>query len=172
VAPVDPAARPPGGSGGRGGDPPPPLPPLPAVWRPRRGRAVAATAALVVAAGGCLLAALVPGPWHLGDRLAIVALALVVSAVLLLLARPVLRADDRGLTVVNLLTGRRLDWSEVLRVGLGRDDSWAALDLADGTSYPVMALQASDGERTRRAVAEVAALVAARGEAPECPGRP
>jgi Bacterial PH domain len=146
-------------------------PRLPAAWRPRRARAVALPAAVAVLAGACLLGAVLPAGWSIADRVGIALLAIAVDAVLLTLARPSLRADEDGVTVVNLLTRRRLAWSEVVQVGLSRHDSWAILDLADGTSLPVMALQSSDGLRTRRAVADLAALIAARGEAPERGGR-
>ncbi|WP_141961417.1 hypothetical protein [Actinoallomurus bryophytorum] len=44
---------------------------------------------------------------------------------------------------------------------------WPTLDLADGSVVPAMGIQASDGDRARRAVAELAAMVRARGEAAE-----
>ncbi|MFL6137114.1 MAG: PH domain-containing protein [Frankiaceae bacterium] len=142
-------------------------PRLPTVWRPHRARAVVLPAAGLVLAGACLLAAALPAAWSITDRVGIALIGVAVDAVLLLLARPSLSADDEGLTVVNLVNRRRLAWSEVVRVGLSRHDSWAVLDLADGTSLPVMALQSSDGPRTRLAVVELAALIAARGEVPE-----
>lgn len=141
-------------------------PPLPRVWRPLRVRVVALPAAALTETGGCLLAALLPHEWRVGDRIGVALLGTLVTAVLLMMARPAARADADGLTVVNLVKRRRLAWSEVLRVGLGRDDSWVMLDLADGTTLPAMAIQAADGERARRAAAELAALVHAYGEAP------
>jgi len=36
---------------------------------------------------------------------------------------------------------------------------WAVLDLADGTTCPVMAIQGSDGGRAKAAVREVRALL-------------
>ena len=37
---------------------------------------------------------------------------------------------------------------------------WATLDLADGTTCPVMGIQGSDGDRARAAVRQVRALLA------------
>ena len=38
---------------------------------------------------------------------------------------------------------------------------WATLDLADGTTVPVMGIQGSDGQRARRAVRDLRTLVEA-----------
>ena len=139
------------------------------MWRPRRVRAVALPTALAMETGACLLAALLPGGWRLADRLGVAALGTILTVLLLLMARPAVRADEHGVTVVNILASRRLAWSEVIAVGLGRDDPWASADLADGTTFAVMAFQAADGDRARRGVAEMGALVRARGEAPGGP---
>ena len=53
---------------------------------------------------------------------------------------------------INLLRTRFLEWPEVVRVGFRRGDPWVLLDLADGETQPVMAIQANDGERAVQAV--------------------
>jgi hypothetical protein len=128
-------------------------------------RVVALPAAVLTETGGCLLAALLPAEWALGDRVGVALIGTAVTAVLLMMARPAVVADESGVTVVNLLARRRLAWSEVVQVGLGRDDPWVTLDLADGTTMSAMALQAADGDRARRGAAELARLVRAYGEA-------
>lgn len=146
---------------------PPPLPPpLPRRWRPLRARLVTIPFAVAVAAADCLVAALLPPPWTVGDRVGLSVLGVLIASVLLLLARPLLSADERGLVVRNLLSTRRLAWAEVISIGVGRDDSWAFIDVTDGSALPVMALQVVDARRTKRALDEVRALLAARESGP------
>jgi hypothetical protein len=114
----------------------------------------------VVLVGGGLLAGTLHGSQvHLADRIGIALLAVPIAAVLLILARPRLSADDEGLTVVNLVRSRRLTWPEVVAVGMAETQSWASLDLADGTALPVLALQTADRARFQRGVGELRALI-------------
>jgi hypothetical protein len=138
-----------------------------ATWRPRRARIVPYVLAVVVVAGMAVLAVAMPPPWALGDRLGLVAIALMVAGVLHLLARSRVTADDRGLTVVNGLRRHEYEWAEVLGVSMPESAPWPTLDLADGSTLVAMGIQSSDGERARRAVAELGALIHERGEASE-----
>jgi hypothetical protein len=136
---------------------------LPHIWRPFFGRLLGLGMTVLVVAGAILLAVSMDGPnVHTADRIGIAVLCLPVAAVLLMLARPRLIADVDGLTVVNLIHTRRVSWPEVVAVGLAETQSWASLDLADGTALPVLALQTADGTRYRRAVSELRALVDVR----------
>jgi transporter family-2 protein len=136
------------------------VPGLPRTWRPLFGRVIGLVMAAVVVAGAVLLAVAIHGPdVHLFDRVGIAVLGVPVAAVLLMLARPRLVADSDGLTVVNLVRTRHVAWAEVVGVDLAETQSWASLDLADGTALPVLALQTADGARYRRAVTELRALV-------------
>jgi len=74
-----------------------------------------------------------------------------------------------GLTVVNWARRRRLDWAEIVGVRLAPGDPWLQLDVSDGTTVPVMAVQAADGPRGREMALEVAATVAANSPSPERP---
>ncbi|WP_055557917.1 PH domain-containing protein [Streptomyces sp. NBRC 110028] len=134
-------------------------PALPVTFRPTRTRVILLTigAALVVAltAVGLLLENLSPG-----EQLSFVVTGLLFFAGLALFSRPKVVADEAGVTVVNLITTRRLEWAEVLRVNLRPGDAWVYLDLADGTSLPAMGIQvgmakaqAIDDARTLRALA-------------------
>jgi hypothetical protein len=114
-----------------------------------------------------VLAVVMPPPWALADRLGLVAIALMVAGVLHLLARSRVTVDDRGLTVVNGLRRHEYEWAEVLAVSMPEGAPWPTLDLADGSTLAAMGIQSSDGERARRAVAELAALIHERGEASE-----
>lgn len=144
-----------------------PLPALPVVWRPRRTRLVAYTMAGVVVAGAVLLAALLPEPFQLPDRIGVVCFALFVAWVLHLLGRCRVVADEHGLTAINGLRVHRLEWAEVLDAQLVLGEPWARLDLADGSSIAVMGIQGSEKVRAYRAIGELRALIRRYGEAPE-----
>lgn len=78
--------------------------------------------------------------------------AALLAGVLFLLARPKIVADEAGVTVVNIVSRRRLDWAEILQVNLRSGDPWVFLDLSDGTSLPALGIQ--PGIARRRAVAD------------------
>ncbi|MFB9837497.1 PH domain-containing protein [Actinoallomurus acaciae] len=136
-----------------------------ATWRPRRARVIPYVLAVVVVAGMVALAVGMPSNWALGDRIGLVVIGLIVAGILHILARSRVIADDRGVTVVNGLRTHEYDWAEVLGVSMPEGAPWPTLDLADGSTLPAMGIQASDGDRARYAVAELAALVHERGEA-------
>jgi hypothetical protein len=134
-------------------------------WRPRRARIIPYVLAVVVVAGMVVLAVAMPVTWHLGDRIGLVVIGLLIAGVLHMLARSRITADDRGVTVVNGLRTHEYEWAEVLAVSMPEGAPWPTLDLADGSTLAAMGIQASDGDRARLAVAELAALVKERGEA-------
>ncbi|GAA2593906.1 MULTISPECIES: PH domain-containing protein [Streptomyces] len=131
------------------------LPTLPVTFRPGSTRAVLLTAAvailIVITAVAMLLKQLSPA-----ERLSFVLTALLLDAVLLLLARPKVVADESGVTVVNLTNKRRLEWAEILQVTLRPGDPWVFLNLSDGTSLPVLGIQ--PGIARQRAIADARAL--------------
>lgn len=142
-------------------------PALPATWRPRRGRVVPlvlAAAVLVVSIG---LAVFLPPPARPSDRAGFALLGLLVAGGLRQLARCQLAADEQGLTVVNILRTRELEWAELIDVTMVVGDPWPTLDLADGTSLAAMGIQASDGARARLALAQLQALLHERSEGTE-----
>jgi hypothetical protein len=141
--------------------------PLPVTWRPLRSRLIAYTLASMIVLGMIVLAIVVAPPFSLGDRLGLVVFGLGIAALLHVLARSRVVADEQGLTVVNPLRTHRYDWAEVLRITMVQGDPWPTLDLADGTSVGAMGIQGSEGERARRAITELQALLRERGEAPE-----
>jgi hypothetical protein len=136
-----------------------------ATWRPRRARVIPYVLAVVVVAGMVALAVGMPSNWALGDRIGLVVIGLIVAGILHILARSRVIADDRGVTVVNGLRTHEYEWAEILGVSMPEGAPWPTLDLADGSTLPAMGIQASDGDRARYAVAELAALVHERGEA-------
>lgn len=150
------------------------------VWRPVRARRVALALAALVAVATVLLAIALPrggvGDFSVIDRFGVVVVGAALAAALGLFARSRAEAYPDGLIVVNLLRSRRLTWAEVVGVSLGPDASWAMLDLSDGETLALMALQSADGDRARGGVAELRALLAAHEvdptRAPGAPGAP
>ncbi|MEW9527982.1 PH domain-containing protein [Microbispora sp. NPDC049125] len=142
-------------------------PPLPVTWRPRRARVIAYGLAGVMVAGSVLLAVIMPEQFKLPDRLALVVFGVLVAAILHLLGRLRVHADDRGLTVVNALRVHRFEWAEVLDVTMVEGDPWPKLDLANGLTLGVMGIQSTERERSRQALSELSALIRERGEAPD-----
>ena len=106
------------------------------------------------------------------DRVALTILGGAVAAALYFFGRCELRAGPTGLTVVNVLRTTQLDWAEVIDARMDPGEPWPTLDLADGTAVAAMGIQSTDGERAQRAVSELRALIAQRGEAPEPQRRP
>ncbi|MFD3951737.1 PH domain-containing protein [Streptomyces albidoflavus] len=138
----------------------PELPPLPVDFRPAKTRAVLLAAAVaifvVVSAVALLLDSLSPA-----EKTSFVFTAALLAGILVLLARPRVRADEDGVTVVNITRVRRLAWAEIVRVNLRTGDAWVFLDLSDGTSMPVLGIQPGNGRvaavrdaRLLRALAE------------------
>lgn len=81
------------------------------------------------------------------------------------LARCRLDLDESGLTVVNGYRTHRFEWGQVVAITLRPGNPWAVLDLSDGTSQPVMAIQGSDGPRAQAQVRQVRTVVEANAAA-------
>jgi hypothetical protein len=128
---------------------------------PVRLRRVAAVCAALVVLTFAVIAALLGGTRSEGvifgplDQVAMVALGLFIAGGLLLLARPAVTADLRGLHVRNILVSHDVPWEVVREVAFRDGSPWATLELADDDQLSLLAVQASDGDR---AVAAVRAL--------------
>ncbi|WP_340383256.1 PH domain-containing protein [Streptomyces sp. SS7] len=131
------------------------LPTLPVTFRPGRTRAVLLSAGvvifLVISGVAMLLEKLGPG-----ERLSFVVTGALIFSVLARLARVRVVADDSGVTVVNIASGRRLDWAEIIQVNLRPGDPWVFLNLTDGTSLPALGIQ--PGIDKQQAIADARAL--------------
>jgi hypothetical protein len=138
--------------------------PVPRTWRPFGAR-------LVGTVLGVLLLVLVVAVWiawgqevrstfSWSQRATIVGIGGLGFLGWFAIARSRVTADERGITVVNGYRRRVFEWSQVVAVNLRRGAPWAGLDLSDGTSTSMFAIQGSDGERAARAVRELRALVA------------
>jgi hypothetical protein len=137
---------------------------LPHTWRPRGVRIVGTVL-------GAMLLALVVTVWiawgddvratfTFGQRATLVAIGLLAFAVWFGLVRTSVTADEHGITVVNGYRQRAYEWSQLVAINLRRGAPWAGLDLSDGTSISMMAIQGSDGQRAIRAVQDLRRLVA------------
>ncbi|MEV6123572.1 PH domain-containing protein [Streptomyces sp. NPDC052077] len=149
----------------------PALPALPVTFQPGRTRAVLLGAAVAVLLTITAVAVLLPG-LSTGERLSFVVTALLLDWVLWVLARPKVVAEESGVTVVNLMSRRRLEWAEIVQVTLRAGDPWVFLNLSDGTSLPALGIQ--PGIARERALADaraLRALVESRSAADPGPSR-
>jgi Bacterial PH domain len=142
--------------------------------RPRFVRYVAWGAIVVIVLGGLLVLWQAPGTdgrgYEPADALG-TSVVLVAGCVFLWRQATVrARVDEHGVTVRNLLRVRTLEWTQVLAVRFGSGDPWVLLEISDGTTWPVMAVQRADGEYAVREARRLAALVVRHGEGQEQDG--
>jgi Bacterial PH domain len=139
---------------------------LPKTYRPFAARIVA------VVASGSLIAVIAVAwialPGHLKaqfdwfQRVTLLAVFGAGLSVLWGIARCRVVARDDGVTIVNMVTKRRYDWAELVEISLRGSAPWATVDLADGTTSNVMAIQGVDGDRALTSVRELAGVIAAK----------
>lgn len=148
---------------------------------PVRLRRVAVVIAALVTVTFVVIAVLLGGTrsegvsFSIGDQVAMVLLGLFVAGGVLLIARPSLVADQRGLRVRNILVSHDIPWEVVREVAFRDGSPWATLELADDDQLALLAVQASDGERSVAAVRALRTLHerhATAGEDPPSDGRP
>ncbi|GAA2478293.1 PH domain-containing protein [Terrabacter carboxydivorans] len=146
-----------------------------APFRPRRGRTVAlgvVWASLVVfGVIAVVMPTQVDGRWGIGDRLMFFGLGVAVALIAWRYASIVAVPSRAGLVVRNLVLTRTLAWPEIVGIQFGGGEPWVTLDLEDGDSVAVMAIQKADGAVSGREASRLAALIQAFGEARE-PDRP
>jgi hypothetical protein len=111
------------------------------------------------------------GRWGVGDRLMFFGLGVAVALVAWRYASIVAVPSRAGIVVRNLMLTRTLTWPEVVGIQFGGGEPWVTLDLEDGDSVAVMAIQKADGPVAGREASRLAALIQAFGEASE-PERP
>jgi hypothetical protein len=113
------------------------------------------------------LAFVIADTFKLVDRIGMVLFGVLVAAILAMVARARVTADDEGLTVVNPLRTHRYTWAEVVGLSYEPGAPWPYLDLADGTTKGVVGIQGSEKQAAWEAIAEIRRLIAERGEAQE-----
>jgi hypothetical protein len=140
-----------------------------AAFRPRRARVVALVVGVVAILFFGLVGAFVTGAGP-ADHIGIAGFGVAIAWLMWRYASVAAVPSESGLRVRNLMTTRTLDWAEVVGVHLLVGAPWVSLDLDDGDTLPVMAIQKADGERGRAEASRLSALVAAH-ESPEPPRR-
>jgi Bacterial PH domain len=136
-----------------------------AVFRPQRGRRVAAAMAvlsvLIFSGGALSLPQVDPlfGVWGVLDRLLLVGCGLAIATFLWRFASIRAVPSTRGLVIRNLLTTRTLDWAQIIRMQFGGGAPWVTVDLDDTDTVAVMAIQKADGAHGRAQAARLSALV-------------
>lgn len=136
---------------------------LHAVFRPVRGRLSAAllgvAQAVVLAYVAIALPGFGPEAAHWWDRIGILLVAAAIGIVLWRFARLAAIPADDALVVRNLSGDRRLEWAEIVTVRFGGGEPWVTLDLADGETLAVMAIQRADGADAVAEARRLATLV-------------
>lgn len=140
-----------------------PVPALPHTWRPlgvRLSGALFGGVLIIVSAAAWISLGPEIRSWFTTfQRITTLMLFACAFAAWYALVRSRVVAEQERLIVVNGFKRREFEWAEVLSANLGRGAPWATLDLADGTSVPVMGIQGSDGTRARTAIRQLRALV-------------
>lgn len=100
-------------------------------------------------------------PWTGLDVIWMNLLGVLFAAALLRVADIQARPSETGLVVKNMVRTRTFEWGQILGVAFSRegDDPWPLLDLADGTTCAVMAIQTADGPQAHDEVARLRMLI-------------
>lgn len=93
------------------------------------------------------------------QKATVIAMWLLIVLVAYGLGRCKVVARDDGLTVVNFFRRRQFSWAQVIAVRMPRGAPWATLDVSDGSTVPVLAIQSADGPRASRAVRELRSVI-------------
>lgn len=96
------------------------------------------------------------------QRGTVVAVGLLGFTVWFALVRSRVVAETERLVVVNGYRRREYEYAEIVAVHLPPGAPWVTLDLADGSTVAAMGIQGSDGDKARRAVRELRAVVDAK----------
>src|SRR5262245_27621975 len=86
------------------------------------------------------------GVFQTGDQFAMIGLGLLGALGILLMTRPRVWADARGIRIRNVLGGYDLPWEVVRSIRFTKGSPWASLELQDDDVVSVMAVQAADKE--------------------------
>jgi hypothetical protein len=148
----------------------PGLPPLPRTWRPLgpriMGIGVTVCLTVVVAVGWFTFDAETRAKFTTFQRGTLIAFGLLYLSLMFALLRSRAVAYADRLVVVNGYRRHEYEWPQIVAARLPPGAPWVTLDLADGETASVLGIQGSDGDRARRAVRELKALVAAASAAP------
>jgi hypothetical protein len=136
------------------------------VYRPLGARMVSAVSAGVLIALVAFLWLMLPervrGEFDWFQRGTLIAFFVAVLVVLYGIFRTRVDVSERGVSVTNGYRHYDFDWPEIVSISLTPHRPWALVDLADGSTRAVMALQTSDGPRATRSAQEIGAMISAR----------
>jgi hypothetical protein len=136
---------------------------LPHTWRPfgvrMAGIVFGSALAVVCVAAWISFPASVKADFTVLQRITTVFLILLFAAAEYGVMRSRAVATEAGLLVVNGYRQHRFEWAQVVAIHMPPGAPWAVLDLDDGETCSVMAIQGSDGARAKKAVRELRALL-------------
>lgn len=129
----------------------------PVVFRPHRATWMSSILAVALLAVFVVVAILLRGSntgviFQRSDQVAMVFIGVLLAGGTMLFATPRVRADAEGVSVRNVLVGRRFSWLEVLSVTFPDGASFARLELPEDEYYGMLAIQAVDRDRAVEAV--------------------
>lgn len=95
------------------------------------------------------------------DAAMLIVLGALITTFLLMFGLVKAVPGEHGLFVRNILSRHRLEWAQIIAVRLVEQsgDPWVTLDLSDGTTIAVMAIQRSDGKHGSTEAVRLALLV-------------
>ena len=145
-----------------------------APFRPRRGRRTAVITAITSVVVFAVVALVLPGPaeavnWRVPDRVFFLAIGLALAGGLWRFASLRAVPTREGLTVRNVIVTRTVEWRSISDIRFSGGDPWVSLDLDDGDTLAVMAIQRADAEFGRDEAGRLAALVQALGPSATSP---
>lgn len=132
-----------------------------APFRPRRGRFVAMTMAIVSVVLFVVIAFIATGPggFSLPNQLATILLGILIAGFLWRYVGLRADPDPQGILVRNLILTRRVEWPQVEAVRFHGGAAWPVLALHDGDEVSVMAVQKADGDSASTEATRLATLV-------------
>ncbi|MDP9317813.1 MAG: PH domain-containing protein [Actinomycetota bacterium] len=139
---------------------------LPRVYRPLGARMVSGVSGVVLVAVVAFLWLMLPA--HVQDQFGWIQrgtlIAFFVAVIVLLYGvfRTRVALSERGMSVTNGYRRHDFSWPQIVAISLTQHRPWALVDLADGSTMAVMALQTSDGPRATRSAREIAVMISAR----------
>jgi MFS family permease len=145
-----------------------------APFRPRRGRRTAIATSITSVVVFAVVALVLPGPaeagnWRVPDRVFFLGIGVALAAGVLRFASLRAVPTRESLTVRNIMLTRTVDWRSITDISFSGGDPWVSLELDDGDSLAVMAIQRADGEFGRAEAGRLAALVQALGPSATSP---
>ncbi|MCT1828568.1 PH domain-containing protein [Brevibacterium luteolum] len=99
--------------------------------------------------------------WKTRDIIWMNALGVIFGAVVWRVGAIAAFVTDEALIVRNIFSTTRVEWTRILSISFHPrgGDSWVTLDLSDGSTLSVMAIQSADGDRARYACERLRRLV-------------